>query len=177
MISRRTCSRSTGARLSGVDSNVLEVVTDETRSLAQAGQSTRLIRSSPSTGCGSRCGTRTRPAVTVAHLVIGVDVECPGHGLGVWIAEGEGATFWHSVLTALRHRGAPVISSSPAATPLSGLPEAITSVFPDTVVQTCIVHVVRGRAAVRVLPGSHEGRGGDAPDLHRAERGGRRTRG
>jgi putative transposase len=93
---------------------------------------------------GIRLKIRDKGAVTikVAHLVVGVDVEGRKHALGVWIAEAEGAKFWHSVLTQLRNRGLRDILIA-CCDGLSGLPEAITSVFPDTVVQTCVVHVIR----------------------------------
>lgn len=93
---------------------------------------------------GIRIRVRDKGAVTVkvAHLVIGVDVEGRKHALGVWIAEAEGAKFWLSVLTQLRNRGLRDILIC-CCDGLSGLPEAITTVFPDTVVQTCVVHVIR----------------------------------
>jgi putative transposase len=93
---------------------------------------------------GIRLKIRDKGAVTikVAHLVVGVDVEGRKHALGVWIAEAEGAKFWHSVLTQLRNRGLRDVLIA-CCDGLSGLPEAITSVFPDTVVQTCVVHVIR----------------------------------
>jgi putative transposase len=93
---------------------------------------------------GIRIRVRDKGAVTVkvAHLVIGVDVEGRKHALGVWIAEAEGAKFWLSVLTELRNRGLRDILIC-CCDGLSGLPEAITTAFPDTVVQTCVVHVIR----------------------------------
>lgn len=93
---------------------------------------------------GIRIRVRDKGAVTVkvAHLVIGVDVEGRKHALGVWIAEAEGAKFWLSVLTQLRNRGLRDILVC-CCDGLSGLPEAITTAFPDTVVQTCVVHVIR----------------------------------
>ncbi len=93
---------------------------------------------------GLRIKVRDKGAVTIktAYLVIGVDVEGRKHALGVWIAEAEGAKFWLSVLTQLRNRGLRDILIC-CCDGLSGLSEAITSVFPDTVVQTCVVHVVR----------------------------------
>ena len=93
---------------------------------------------------GIRLRIRDKGAVTikVAHLVVGVDVEGRKHALGVWIAEAEGAKFWHSVLTQLRNRGLRDILIA-CCDGLAGLPEAITTVFPDTVVQTCVVHVIR----------------------------------
>ena len=93
---------------------------------------------------GIRIKVRDKGAVTikVAHLVIGVDVEGRKHALGCWIAEAEGAKFWHSVLTQLRNRGLRDILIA-CCDGLTGLPDAITSVFPDTVVQTCVVHVIR----------------------------------
>ena len=93
---------------------------------------------------GIRVKIRDKGAVTIksAHLVIGVDVEGRKEALGVWIAETEGAKFWHSVLTQLRNRGLRDVLIM-CCDGLSGLPDAITSVFPDTVVQTCVVHVIR----------------------------------
>jgi putative transposase len=93
---------------------------------------------------GIRIKVRDKGAVTikVAHLVVGVDVDGRKHALGCWIAEAEGAKFWHSVLTQLRNRGLRDILIA-CCDGLSGLPEAITTVFPQTVVQTCVVHVIR----------------------------------
>ncbi len=93
---------------------------------------------------GIRIKIRDKAPVTIksAHLVIGVDVEGRKHALGCWLAETEGAKFWHSVLTQLRNRGLRDILIA-CCDGLSGLPEAITSVFPDTMVQTCVVHVIR----------------------------------
>jgi putative transposase len=93
---------------------------------------------------GIRIRVRDKGAVTVkvAHLVIGVDVEGRKHALGVWIAEAEGAKFWLSVLTELRNRGLRDILIC-CCDGLSGLPEAINTAFPKTVVQTCVVHVIR----------------------------------
>jgi putative transposase len=128
-------------------SNITEVVTDEVE----------LWRNRPVDEVypivyidGIRLKIRDKGAVTikVAHLVIGVDVEGRKHALGAWIAEAEGAKFWHSVLTQLRNRGLRDILIA-CCDGLCGLPEAITSVFPDTVVQTCVVHVIR--AAMRFV--------------------------
>jgi putative transposase len=93
---------------------------------------------------GIRIKVRDKGAVTikVAHLVIGVDVDGRKHALGCWIAEAEGAKFWHSVLTQLRNRGLRDILIV-CCDGLTGLPEAITTVFPQAVVQTCVVHVIR----------------------------------
>jgi putative transposase len=60
-------------------------------------------------------------------------VEGRKHALGCWIAETEGAKFWLSVLTQLRNRGLRDILIC-CCDGLSGLPEAITTVFPQTVV-------------------------------------------
>jgi len=81
---------------------------------------------------GVRIRVRDRGVVTVkaAHLVIGVGLEGRKQALGVWIAEAEGARFWCSVLTELRNRGLRDILVC-CCDGLSGLPEAVTAVFPD----------------------------------------------
>ncbi|MBF6278797.1 transposase, partial [Nocardia nova] len=78
----------------------------------------------------------------VAYLAIGVDVEGRKHALGCWIQDTEGAKFWAKVLADLKNRGVRDILIA-CCDGLTGLPDAIRSVFPDTVVQTCVVHVVR----------------------------------
>jgi putative transposase len=62
--------------------------------------------------------------------------------LGLWIAQTEGAKFWLQVVTELKNRGVKDILIA-CVDGLKGFPEAIESVFPQTVVQLCIVHLVR----------------------------------
>jgi putative transposase len=78
----------------------------------------------------------------VAYLVIGVDVEGRKHALGCWIADSEGAKFWQKVMTDLRNRGLRDILIA-CCDGLTGLPDAIRAAYPDTIVQTCVVHVIR----------------------------------
>jgi putative transposase len=77
-----------------------------------------------------------------AYLAIGVDLDGRKHALGCWIQDTEGAKFWAKVLADLRNRGIKDILIC-CCDGLTGLPDAIRSVFPDTTVQTCVVHVVR----------------------------------
>jgi putative transposase len=62
--------------------------------------------------------------------------------LGLWIAENEGANFWLSVMNELKNRGTQDILIA-VVDGLKGFPEAITAAFPEAMVQTCIVHLVR----------------------------------
>jgi putative transposase len=78
----------------------------------------------------------------VAYLAIGVDAEGRKHALDCWIQDSEGAKFWQKVVIDLRNRGLRDILIA-CCDGLTGLPDAIRSVFPDTVVQTCVVHVIR----------------------------------
>ena len=76
------------------------------------------------------------------YLAIGV--RCSGHRelLGMWIEQEEGAKFWSRILNDLRVRGVQDILIA-IVDGLKGFPEAIESQFPQTVVQTCIVHLLR----------------------------------
>jgi putative transposase len=76
------------------------------------------------------------------YLAIGVTVEGLKEVLGLWIAQTEGAKFWLQVVTELKNRGVSDIFIA-CVDGLKGFPEAIESVFPKTVVQLCIVHLVR----------------------------------
>jgi putative transposase len=62
--------------------------------------------------------------------------------LGIWIEQTEGAKFWLRVMNELKTRGIADILIA-VVDGLKGFPEAITAVFPQTVVQTCIVHLIR----------------------------------
>jgi putative transposase len=76
------------------------------------------------------------------YLAIGL--RCSGHKeiLGLWIEQTEGAKFWLRVMTELKTRGLNDILIA-VVDGLKGFPDAITAVFPKTVVQTCIVHLIR----------------------------------
>jgi putative transposase len=76
------------------------------------------------------------------YLAIGVNTNGYKEVLGMWIAETEGAKFWLSVVTELRNRGVADIFIA-CVDGLKGFPEAIETVFPQTEVQLCIVHMVR----------------------------------
>jgi putative transposase len=77
-----------------------------------------------------------------AHLVIGVDVDGIKNVLGIWLQDTEGAKFWLNVLTQLKNRGlkdALIVCCDG----LTGLPEAITTVWEKALVQTCVTHLIR----------------------------------
>ena len=78
-------------------------------------------------------------------IYVALAVTCEGHRdiLGLWAGEGgEGAKYWLHVLTELKNRGV-ADALMVVCDGLSGLPEAINTVWPATVVQTCIVHLLR----------------------------------
>ncbi|MBK9580109.1 MAG: IS256 family transposase [Fibrobacteres bacterium] len=77
-----------------------------------------------------------------AHVVLGVDMHGHKEVLGIWMAQNEGAKFWHSVLTELRNRGVQDVYIA-CMDGLKGLPEAVNAVFPKTLTQLCVVHLVR----------------------------------
>ena len=76
------------------------------------------------------------------YLAIGVRPSGHKEVLGIWIEQSEGAKFWLRVMNEIKARGTHDILIA-VVDGLRGFPEAITSVFPETVVQTCIVHLIR----------------------------------
>jgi putative transposase len=76
------------------------------------------------------------------HVVIGVDTDGVKHVLGLWVQQQEGARFWNQVLAELRNRGVRDVLIA-CCDGLVGLPEAIEATWPQTVVQTCVVHLIR----------------------------------
>ena len=76
------------------------------------------------------------------YLALGVTVEGERDVLGMWFQETEGAKFWMQVLSELKQRGVADILLC-CVDGLKGFPEAIEAIYPDTVVQTCVVHLIR----------------------------------
>ena len=76
------------------------------------------------------------------YTAIGINMEGEKSVLGLWVNATEGAKFWMSVLMNLKNRG--MKDSFIVCTDgLKGFPEAIEAVFPNALVQTCIVHLIR----------------------------------
>ncbi len=75
-------------------------------------------------------------------LTLGINTEGQKELLGMWLAENEGAKFWLSVLTELKNRGLQDILIA-CVDGLKGFPDAINSVYPQTHIQLCIIHMVR----------------------------------
>jgi len=76
------------------------------------------------------------------YLALGVNLDGLKEILGLWTAETEGAKFWLQVVTELKSRGVKDIFIA-CVDGLKGFPEAIETVFPDTQIQLCVVHMVR----------------------------------
>ncbi len=77
------------------------------------------------------------------YVALSVTVEGTRDILGLWAGDGgEGAKFWFSVCTELKNRGVEDVLMA-VCDGLTGLPDAINTVWPKTVVQTCVVHLLR----------------------------------
>jgi len=76
------------------------------------------------------------------YVAIGVNFAGNKELLGLWLDETEGAKFWLACLTDLKNRGVSDIFIV-CVDGLTGFPEAIKAAFPKTLVQLCVVHLVR----------------------------------
>jgi putative transposase len=76
------------------------------------------------------------------YVAIGVDLDGRKDVLGLWTSSNEGAKFWLAVLTELKNRGVKDILIA-CIDGLKGFPQAIETVFAETRIQLCIVHMVR----------------------------------
>ncbi len=76
------------------------------------------------------------------YLALGVQPDGTKEVLGLWIAQTEGASFWHRVFSELQSRGVQDILVA-MIDGLAGLPDALHAVFPRTVIHQCVVHLVR----------------------------------
>jgi putative transposase len=80
------------------------------------------------------------------YLALGITPDGRKHILGLWIDPNEGAKFWLRIVNELRNRGVRDILIA-VVDGLKGFPEAINAAFPQTLVQTCIVHLLRNALA------------------------------
>lgn len=80
------------------------------------------------------------------YAAIGVDLSGRRDVLGIWAGtsgHGESAKFWMSVLTEIKNRGVGDVFFI-VCDGLKGLPDSVNAVFPQAIVQTCIIHLIRG---------------------------------
>nr|WP_101621236.1 IS256 family transposase [Brevibacterium antiquum] len=77
-----------------------------------------------------------------AHIAVGVDMDGIKHVLGIWVQNTEGASFWAHVCAELANRGVQDVLIV-CCDGLTGLPDAIEATWPDSLVQTCVVHLIR----------------------------------
>lgn len=91
-----------------------------------------------------RVKIRDEGTVKNKAVYLAIGVRCSGHKevLGIWIEQTEGAKFWLRVMTEIKARGTNDILIA-VVDGLKGFPEAIAAVFPQALVQGCIVHLLR----------------------------------
>lgn len=76
------------------------------------------------------------------YVALAINWEGRKEVLGLWLADTEGAKFWMSVLTDIKNRGVEDILIA-CMDGLTGFPDAVKAVFPNTHIQHCIVHMIR----------------------------------
>lgn len=76
------------------------------------------------------------------YVAIGIDMEGHKDVLGMYVGQNESAKFWLSILNGLKNRGVEDILIA-CVDGLTGFPQAIEAVFPDTEIQQCIIHQIR----------------------------------
>jgi len=87
------------------------------------------------------------------YVVLGVTVNGERDILGIWAGDGgEGAKYWLGVLTEIKNRGVEDVCIA-VCDGLKGLPEAITTVWEQSTVQTCVIHLIRN--TFRYAPRQH----------------------
>jgi transposase-like protein len=79
------------------------------------------------------------------YIALGVNYDGKKDVLGLWISLNEGAKFWMGVLNDLKNRGVEDILIA-CMDGLTGFPEAVRAIYPNTRIQLCIVHMVRNSA-------------------------------
>jgi transposase-like protein len=120
-------------RLTGVDEMVI--------SLAAKGLTTGEVQAHLAEVYGAEVSRQT--ISTITDKVLAVTAEGRREILGLWAGDGgEGAKHWLHILTEIKNRGVNDVLML-VCDGLKGLPEAVETVWPRTIVQTCVVHLLR----------------------------------
>ena len=72
--------------------------------------------------------------------------------LGFWISEKEGTHFWLSIFDELKARGVKKVGFV-SIDGLSGLEDGLKSIYPEAIVQRCMVHLIRN--SIKYIPSKH----------------------
>jgi transposase-like protein len=86
------------------------------------------------------------------YSIIGINKDGIKDCLGFWVSDKEGAHFWLSIFDELRERGVKKLGFV-SIDGLSGLAEGIRTIFPEAVIQRCMVHLVRN--SIKYIPSKH----------------------
>lgn len=76
------------------------------------------------------------------YVMLGIDTEGKKEVIGIWIDKTESANFWNGIFEEIKQRGIKDIFFV-SMDGLKGLPEAIEKIYPKTLTQRCVVHLVR----------------------------------
>lgn len=128
-----------------ISAGLISQVTNAVHEDAKQWQSRPLERVYPIVWCDAlnlKVRVEGRVQNQAVYIVLGVNLDGQKEVLGLWMSEREGAKFWLSVLTDLKNRGTQDIFIA-CVDGLKGFPEAIETVYPQTRVQLCIVHLIR----------------------------------
>ena len=78
------------------------------------------------------------------YVAVGVTVDGERDILGLWVGVGgEGAKYWLQILTEIKNRGVEDVCIV-VCDGLKGLPDSINTTWPQAIVQTCVLHLIRG---------------------------------
>jgi len=76
------------------------------------------------------------------YVMLGIDTEGKKEVIGIWLDKTESATFWNEIFEEIKLRGVKDIFFV-SMDGLKGLPEAIEKIYPKTITQRCVVHIMR----------------------------------
>ena len=124
--------------------------------MAETGRLTRSIRWSSSMAIRVKIRDEGFVRNKAVYIALGILPDGTKEILGIWIEQTEGAKFWLRVMNEMKNRGVGDILIA-VVDGLKGFPEAINAVFPQTTVQTCIVHLIRHSLEFRVVEGPQDG--------------------
>lgn len=139
-----------------ISSDMVSSITDKVQPLIEEWQSRPLDALYPVVYCDGihfKVRDNGRIVSKCAYILLGITAEGSKEVLGIWVGESEGSKFWMQVLSEIKHRGTKDILIC-CVDGLTGFSDAIKAIYPDAVIQRCIVHQIRN--TTKYIPHKHK---------------------
>ncbi len=139
-----------------ISASMVSSITDKVIPLVKEWQSRPLSETYPIVyldGIHFKVRENGKIASKCAYIILGINTEGFKEILGIWVGENEGAKYWMGILSEIKSRGVKDILIA-CIDGLIGFEDAVKTIYPDCIIQSCIVHQIRN--TTKYIPHKHK---------------------